>query len=755
MSTLRLTLRTLLAYLDDTLDPGEIKSIGEKVGDSTTAQETIARVKKLVRRRRLTTPPFTGPGARFDANTIAEYLDNALDSDTVTELESFCLEKDPTADLYLAEVASCHQILTLVLGEPVMVPATAKQRMYGLVQGREAIPFRKPPTAVNNPQLPASSPDMDLDDGNPFLGLSPRKSPWLAWAVPAIAALLLVGAGLALFFALPHLTDEPRKPSVPIANNDSNKDKDRDTGPAKDKDATGPAKDKDAAGPAKDKDAAGPTKDKDAVPTKDKDAVPTKDKDAVPTKDKDAVVKDKDGGMKDGGKEPTPGIERPVAASVVKAEVATYNFDRNNPTILLQKQENTWKRLPPNARVSSAEQLVALPGFPCAVKTDKGVNLVLRGFLPQFATPGIEVTTRLLDCSATLHQNSNVDADLTLHRGRLHISNGTQPATVILRFWKEAWIIRLTAPNSEVGIDLVTRYTPAINYLDGEEPEADLYFVLLQGKAGLTVDTFQFPNMAAPPMGPSFYAWNNKKQRMLGPDRIPEAALTIWNNVPPQPPTRAAQDMSAALKEIAALMIPPKAINIVLKEGLSNPNPADRLLCIYSLASIDQIDTLLDVLADEDQAHVLERDEATYAIRRWISRSAENNLKLYNEKKTPATGMLISKGYLQTEALTLVTLLHGLSNLREAGADDPKSRLGYLINNMRSDRVAIRHVAQYLLDTLTASVQNKPAFNAASSLESREAAVKRLREMLESGALTPMPMRPGGPGPGPGGVPRP
>jgi hypothetical protein len=748
MHSLRLTLRTLLAYLDDTLDPGEIKSIGDKVADSTTAQETIARVKKLVRKRRLTTPPFTGPGAKFDANTIAEYLDNALESDAVTELEQYCLEKDPTADLYLAEIASCHQILTLVLGEPLMVPTTAKQRMVALVQGREAIPYRKPSTTTNTPKLSGGShADIDLDEGSQLLGLSPRKSPWLAWAVPAIAAILLVGAGLALYFALPQLTEEPHKPANPnqVVAGDPNKNpRDKDLELTKDKDKDASVKDKD--GLTKDKD--GLTKDKDAsVKDKDGGLPKDKDRDGPLVKDKDASVKDKDGGqpkdnMKDPIKDPHPTlVGRPEEPSTVRSDVGTYTFDPKSPTVLLQKQDNVWKRLSIGAHVSSVDPLVALPGYACSVKTDKGdkgVNLLLRGFVPQFATPGIEVTTRLLDCSVTLYQNSKVDADLTLHRGRLYISNGANPATVIVRFWKEAWVVRLTAPNSEVGFDLVTRYTPAINYLDGEEPLAELYFVLLKGKADLLVDTFEFPNLSAPP-GPSFYAWTNKGQRMLGPVNLPEIP-PAWNKEPPA--GMAVNGMNLALKELAMVLVPPKAVNIVLKEGLSNTSMPARLLSIYALSAIDQVGDLLDQLGDEDPNHVLERDEATYALRRWISRDAKHNMALYNVKTQ--TGILIDKRYMQAEAETLLTLLHGLSNPREKGADDPKSKLGLLINNMSSSRVAIRHVAHYLLDALTNSIPKRPTFNAAEPPELREAAVKKFREMLESGALTPPATRPGG-----------
>src|SRR5205085_2838458 len=106
----------------------------------------IARIKQVTRRRRLTAPPATG--GKLDANVIAGYLDNALSPEQLAEVEQTCL----ASDLHLAEMAACHQILTLVLGEPALVPPTARQRMYSVVKGPEAIPFRKPPTAAGEPE---------------------------------------------------------------------------------------------------------------------------------------------------------------------------------------------------------------------------------------------------------------------------------------------------------------------------------------------------------------------------------------------------------------------------------------------------------------------------------------------------------------------------------------------------------------------------------------------------------------------------
>jgi hypothetical protein len=129
---MRLTLRTLLAWLDDTLQPPQVKEIGRQVADSPFAQELSQRIQRVTRQRRLTVPASSGPDAT-DPNLVASYLDSDLDPEAVAEYEKKCL----TSDVNLAEVASVHQILSL-LGQKVKVPPAARARMYQLVRGREA-----------------------------------------------------------------------------------------------------------------------------------------------------------------------------------------------------------------------------------------------------------------------------------------------------------------------------------------------------------------------------------------------------------------------------------------------------------------------------------------------------------------------------------------------------------------------------------------------------------------------------------------
>ncbi|QDT76100.1 hypothetical protein [Lacipirellula limnantheis] len=145
---MRLTLRTLLAYMDDVLDPADQEDLGRKIESSPFATELIHRSRDAVRRLRLSAPEVLaaesgdlhGDSAALDANTTSEYLDSTLSPDAVADFERSCLEAGNNADMLLAEAASCHHILTMVLGEPAEVDADLRQRLYGLAQAPAAAP---------------------------------------------------------------------------------------------------------------------------------------------------------------------------------------------------------------------------------------------------------------------------------------------------------------------------------------------------------------------------------------------------------------------------------------------------------------------------------------------------------------------------------------------------------------------------------------------------------------------------------------
>ena len=176
---LRLTLRTLLAYLDDVLQPAEAKALGAKIAELKVASDLMNRIKNVMRRRRLMAPPL-GP----DANMVSDYLDNSLSPQAVNEVEAKCLE----SDVHLAEVAACHQIMTQVLADPKHATEGNKERLYALISGMT------PPAEATNAraggnQSVAGHPASASSDGTPKSGQSIlRTEPGAANTAQATAA---------------------------------------------------------------------------------------------------------------------------------------------------------------------------------------------------------------------------------------------------------------------------------------------------------------------------------------------------------------------------------------------------------------------------------------------------------------------------------------------------------------------------------------------------------------------------------------
>ncbi len=172
---MRLTLRTLLAYLDNTLDPNDAESLRVKVAESGFAGQLVQRIRTNLAKTNLSAPAPDAVGPVEEANVISEYLDSTLSAEQISEIERACLESDQQ----LAEAAACHQILTMVLGKTAEVSPELRQRIYSLpdrdiadlatagsfssVAMPDADPTQISPQPVSDIEVPAGSEQSELD----------------------------------------------------------------------------------------------------------------------------------------------------------------------------------------------------------------------------------------------------------------------------------------------------------------------------------------------------------------------------------------------------------------------------------------------------------------------------------------------------------------------------------------------------------------------------------------------------------------
>lgn len=684
---MRLTLRTLLAYLDDTLDPGEIREIGQKVAESDAAQELIARIKQVTRRRRLTTPPATGPNARFDANSVSEYLDSVLPSDQVSEVEKTCLE----SDVHLAEIAACHQILTLVLGEPALVPPTAHQRMYALAQGREAAP-RKARAPVVAP--PAHEGDGSEADEKLLLGMAPlgrgKAPPWL---VPAAAGALVLALGVALWMAMPGKTDRRTAPTTsPFdAIVDANAgDPNRDKRPAE-------------------------------QPVEELSRPPRLEQPVAAPNGTAAVTPPV------AGKIPKPSSERRV---IGKADLVP-----GLPSMLLQRTDDkgTWRRLRPEiSPISSGDLLLAPPGFRSEVRLDNKVQILLWGNVEEQLRIG-----PLQESALTLHAVPSdlagaLDVDFTLDRGRVVVGNPRrEPARVRTRFHEETWDLTLQ-PDAEIGLELIGRDG---GFETGDGPLASLLLIVLRGNVQLRLGYHHY-TLQAPP-GPALFTWNNRGPGAQGP-HVLETMLPAWGkNLPASwqwerltPAEQKAQlqafeNMQLSLNEFSSRLTDKAAINVKLVEDLTTSSrPAARVLAVRCLGATDALHELLDALADEKHPEVSE--EAVTALRHWLGRRDGQDKLLRTA--------LAEKRYTTSQSEILLQLLHTFTG------DHLAKRQTYevLIEYLRDDKPAVRRLAFWHLYRLVPEARKTPQlYDPGQGVQQRQDAYDQWKRLLADGKLPP------------------
>jgi hypothetical protein len=198
---MRLTVRTLLAWMDQVLAPDDQRALAEKVEASPVARKLAERARAVVTRGGLGAPQPDGRGLADDPNTAAEFLDNVLAGDRLEAFERVCVE----SDIHLAEAAACHRLLAEFTREPAaaaapdaavrrrILDAVSKQAAVreGAGHGSDAEPVAAAATIAIT-SLPKPSPPPAVR----------RRPPVAAWLSAALSLALLLVLGGVLVWSL-------------------------------------------------------------------------------------------------------------------------------------------------------------------------------------------------------------------------------------------------------------------------------------------------------------------------------------------------------------------------------------------------------------------------------------------------------------------------------------------------------------------------------------------------------------------------
>lgn len=582
----RLTLRTLLAYIDDTLDPATASELGKKVAASEEAQALIERIKKVTRRRGITTPPVADETA--DPNVVAAYLDNVLASGAVKEVERAALESDP----HLAEIAACHQILTLILTEPVRVPPRAHQRMYGLVPAPGGDPSRQPNKALPvGGAAPPAETDTDTEDADAALLFGMKRysasTPWaerlLLFGAAAVLALMLA-TGVLVSLSREHVKPPDASagssyvalapvPAPVVAPPDP---KEREPDPP----VPPMPKAKEPEPKPKEKEPEPKPKEKEKEKEKEPEPVPLPKPKDKPVAKFDPVA------------DPNNGMVVQKVDREIREKVGVFALPaEGNRDALVSFRSDNWVCVPERARgdldLYAGQPVMALPGLKASahVGKDANVEVHLWGNVPE------QFPIRVFESRVTFHvPPAGFAADLTLHNGRAYLNpRAGAPLKVRVRAGDEVWDVVLSDARSELLVELISWYAPGTPFAvkDGENPRRDGRLAVVTGTAKLS-DPKRFNSYDAVTER-NAVTWDSVKGTASAPHLVPAdeplARTPRFDTAPPET-VKALADLAAELtpKEGAPNVL--SALSKRLDKAAVRSDSASARVAVFAFAAL-------------------------------------------------------------------------------------------------------------------------------------------------------------------------
>lgn len=704
---MRLTLRTLLAYLDDTLDAQATRDLGLRIAQSEYARGLIERIRKVTRRRGLPTPVSTSEGDVSDPNVVAEYLSDTLAPEMVERVEENAL----ASDAHLAEIAACHQILTLVLTEPVRVPPSAHRRMYRLVRPPKSLHERAPGRTIpiTRPLPAQDKAETTEHDATLLLGMTRYKSDN---PLPSRVTQGLLVGGLALAVLVSVVMAWPSRPprspqispvSVALAVTNPS--------PGLSSLPTVPSTSQPQAPP--------PIKPETPPPAVD---VIAEARLAPPPR----AVADAEVAMENKDAPPKPPQPPPPADEPRDVRKIVGRLDEPMKAVVLTRSDQNIpiRLLPDDADIVSTSPLVCLPGYKAKIRLLSGVVVDLWANTPE------QVPSPVFETRLTFYEPSEgIAADLSLSAGRMFLQGTKAGSRVRVRAGGLVWDAHLTDDRAEVLVEAVPTLEPGTPFFPGvvDTPRSAVAFVITKGTVALSIAGVKDYGVLT---SPRYLIWDSGAEAFEeGNDRGKMDYYSRFVLLPPdelqQSQSRA---MQKALADFAAGLTVRDGIKTRIAEILSDDGDTSSLnrvmmarYAVYAASGIDEPVYLVDALNSGIKPFL--RVAAAMALDRWLPRQGDNSQRLYKQ--------LLAKQFRPESAQAILRLLR-----RYAPSDLKRPEtLDQLLSWMESgDSPALRELAFRTLvtDVDPAALENArlARFDAGGTAAEREPVIMAWRQRL-------------------------
>lgn len=736
---MRLTLRTLLAYLDDRLSPTDARELGQKIGQSPFATELAERIREVVRRRRLAAPAQNQK--MLDPNLLAEYLDDQLTPELVALIEREVL----ASDFSLAEVAAAHQILGL-LGDPVPLENRLKERLHALNPNRSSdaeSAAEKSAADEQQTELPGQwsplAPQTAAQKNSPMIVLMVMVIAWLALIFTDSN---LTGSGPAPGDTVAVLDGEDGLPAQPDADDVQNADgaaaddvqPDDSAGPESGVQAADrvPPGDKDPvtdsgqpAGDVPKQPAAGNQAVADAAAGTGKPAMVNGEPADADTAVADAGQPSGDAGTKpaqttDSGAAKTPDADKvPAAADAKPVPSHRYTLlDAHQTTLLCSRQTGEW----------TAGQLNRLPAADSASILKESVIGVSEPFRASITTATSGWRAMLIGPALAEVSDSEV-AGVRLLEGQIILRNdptqvGHNEQQIQFRLQTGTASIELAFPEQEtlVGIEIIPVRLAASAPDEEAEPvvgglsavpygnDADIRIYVAEGEVTVkgigddqSAQLARGRSVALLAAGSSVTAVENSAVQQLG-------AIPDWVYSADREPVAEVEELKATIAAEFARSSTLSAAALKLSE---DRNPRVAQLATRSLYVARRVDDLVGLALSSGSEPV--RRAAIDSLYRIIWQAEANEDRVMEILETRLPG---------SEVDTVFTLLKGVSSIAVQEAETS----AWLVGLLESDRVATRELAIYNIERLTGERQS---FVADGDAGRRRESVRRWQRFLE------------------------